>query len=118
MLRNDEDGLVLKVTAGAAVDTVKVLGGQGSSNPFKQVKIGGLDFAFKYGSRVLELPFDIKLNDFIAERYAGVDPDEVDRYLTVIEGRARSGRTGARWAMKPSIEPRLRWSCRTSDATC
>lgn len=73
LLRNDEDGLVLKVTAGAAVDTVKVLGGQGSSNPFKQVKIGGLDFAFKYGSRILELPFDIKLNDFIAERYPGTE---------------------------------------------
>jgi hypothetical protein len=43
------------------------------NNPFKQIEVGGLDFAFKYGSKLLELPFDIKLNDFIAERYPGTE---------------------------------------------
>ena len=32
-----------------------------------------MDFAFKYGSKVIELPFNIKLNDFIAERYPGTE---------------------------------------------
>ncbi|MDA8572307.1 cytochrome c biogenesis protein CcsA [Flavobacteriaceae bacterium] len=73
LLKGDEDGIALKVSANGATKTVKLLGGQGMSNPFKQVNVGGLDFAFKYGSKILELPFDIKLNDFIADRYPGTE---------------------------------------------
>ncbi len=73
LLKGDEDGVVLKVTANNDSKIVKLLGGQGINNPFKQVQVGGLDFAFKYGSQLLELPFDIKLNDFIAERYPGTE---------------------------------------------
>jgi len=73
LLKGDEDGIALKVTSNGETKTVKLLGGQGVNNPFKQITVGGLDFAFKYGSKTLELPFDIKLNDFIAERYPGTD---------------------------------------------
>ena len=73
LLRNDEDGIALKITANNETKTVKLLGGKGSNNAFKQANVGGLDFAFKYGSRVLQLPFSIKLNDFIAERYPGTE---------------------------------------------
>ena len=73
LLKGDEDGITLKVTTNGETNTVKLLGGQGISNPFKQITVGGLDFAFKYGSKTLELPFDIKLNDFIAERYPGTE---------------------------------------------
>jgi cytochrome c-type biogenesis protein CcsB len=73
LLKGDEDGIALKVTTNGETKTVKLLGGQGISNPFKQITVGGLDFAFKYGSKTLELPFDIKLNDFIAERYPGTE---------------------------------------------
>ncbi|MBD0831696.1 cytochrome c biogenesis protein CcsA [Aestuariibaculum sediminum] len=73
ILKNDEDGVVLKVTTGGETQRVGLLGGKGMNNAFKQIKIGGLDFAFKYGSKVLELPFSIKLNDFEAERYPGTD---------------------------------------------
>ena len=71
LLSNDEDGIALKVTANNETKIVKLLGGVGRSNPFKQVEIGGLKFAFKYGPKILELPFSIKLNDFVAERYPG-----------------------------------------------
>ncbi|MFV0541782.1 MAG: cytochrome c biogenesis protein CcsA [Aestuariibaculum sp.] len=73
ILKNSEDGAIFKVTTGGETQRVGVLGGQGMNNAFKQVKIGGLDFAFKYGSKVLELPFSIKLNDFEAERYPGTE---------------------------------------------
>ncbi len=73
LLKNDEDGIALKVTTNNETQIVKLLGGKGTNNAFKQVKIGGLDFAFKYGSKVLELPFSIKLNDFIADRYPGTE---------------------------------------------
>ncbi|MCK0109413.1 cytochrome c biogenesis protein CcsA [Flavobacteriaceae bacterium S0825] len=73
ILRNDEDGLVLKVTANNETQTVKLLGGKGTNNAFKQVTIGGLDFALKYGSKAIELPFSVKLNDFIAKRFPGTE---------------------------------------------
>ncbi len=71
ILKNDEDGVVLKVTTGGETKTVGLLGGAGMNSAFKQIKIGGLDFAFKYGSKVLELPFNIKLNDFEADKFPG-----------------------------------------------
>lgn len=73
ILKNDSDGVVLKVTANNETKTVGLLGGKGTNSAFKQIKVGGLDFAFKYGSKVLELPFQIKLNDFEAERYPGTE---------------------------------------------
>ncbi|MBU2940582.1 cytochrome c biogenesis protein CcsA [Lacinutrix sp. C3R15] len=73
MFKGDEDGIVLKVTANGETKRVGLLGGPYKNNAFKQVKIGGLDFAFRYGAKVLELPFNIKLNDFIAERYPGTE---------------------------------------------
>ena len=71
LLRNDEDGITLKVTANNESKIIKLLGGEGRSNPFKQIEVGGLKFSFKYGPKILELPFSIKLNDFVAERYPG-----------------------------------------------
>ena len=71
LLKNDEDGIKLKVTTGGETKTVGLIGGKGVNNAFKQITVGGLDFAFKYGSKVLELPFNIKLNDFEATRYPG-----------------------------------------------
>ncbi|MCF6296343.1 MAG: cytochrome c biogenesis protein ResB, partial [Flavobacteriaceae bacterium] len=71
ILRNDEDGIALRVTVNNDSKIIKLLGGIGRSNPFKQIEVGGLTFSFKYGPKVLELPFSIKLNDFVAERYPG-----------------------------------------------
>ncbi|WP_298343908.1 cytochrome c biogenesis protein CcsA [uncultured Algibacter sp.] len=73
LLKNDEDGVVLNVTTNGETQRVGLLGGKGTNSNFKIVKIGGLDFAFKYGSKVLELPFSLKLNDFEAERYPGTE---------------------------------------------
>ncbi len=73
ILRGDEDGVVMSVTVDGETRKVNLLGGPGMNNPFEQIKVGGLDIAMKYGSKVLELPFSIKLNDFIAERYPGTE---------------------------------------------
>ncbi|WP_299551111.1 cytochrome c biogenesis protein CcsA [Seonamhaeicola sp.] len=69
--KNDEDGIVLKVTANGETKRVALFGGQGMTRPHKQISIGGLDFGFQYGSKVLELPFSIKLNDFQADKFPG-----------------------------------------------
>ncbi|SDS16145.1 cytochrome c-type biogenesis protein CcsB [Formosa sp. Hel1_31_208] len=73
LLRSREDGLVVDVTANGETKTVNLLGGQYVNGRFEQVKVGGLDVAVKYGSIVKQLPFSIKLNDFIAERYPGTE---------------------------------------------
>ena len=73
ILKGDEDGLIMKVTSNGDNKTVGLLGGKGTNSPFKQIQVGGLDIALKYGSKVLELPFEVKLNDFIAEKYPGTE---------------------------------------------
>ena len=73
LLRSREDGVVVDVTANGETKTVNLLGGQYVNGRFEQVNVGGLDVAVKYGSVVRELPFSIKLNDFIAERYPGTE---------------------------------------------
>jgi hypothetical protein len=37
------------------------------------VKIGKLDYTFTYGNKVYTLPFSVKLNDFIAQKYPGTE---------------------------------------------
>ncbi len=71
--KNDPDGILLKVSANGQTKLVSLLGGPGFNNAFKQLKLGDLNFAFKYGPKVLELPFSLKLNDFVAERYPGTE---------------------------------------------
>ena len=88
LLKGDEDGIALKVTAnGSTTKTVKLMGGKGSNNPFKEIEVGGLEFNFKYGSKLLELPFEVKLNDFIAERYPGTEKSyaSFESKVTVLE---------------------------------
>ncbi len=73
ILKSDEDGIVLKVTANGETSHIGILGGKGTNNAFKQIEVGGLKFAFRYGSKIMELPFSIKLNDFVADRYPGTE---------------------------------------------
>ena len=73
LLKNDEDGLVLNVTANNETKKVQLLGGKGTNNAYETVEVGGLSVDVKYGAKVLELPFSIKLNDFEAEKYPGTE---------------------------------------------
>ena len=73
ILKNDEDGIVLNITANGDSKKVNLLGGKGSYNGFVDVTVGGLDISLQYGSRIEELPFKVKLNDFIAEKYPGTE---------------------------------------------
>ena len=69
----DPDGLVLSVTANGDTKKVGVLGGPGNYTALKEFKVGGLEIALQYGPKLLKLPFEIKLNDFIAEKYPGTE---------------------------------------------
>lgn len=67
------DALVVSISANGETVEKKLLGGPGTSEFSEKVSVGGLDFSLAYGSKVYELPFQIKLNDFIAEKYPGTE---------------------------------------------
>lgn len=67
------DAIVLEISSNGETVQQKVLGGKGSGNYSDTVKVGGLDFSIRYASKVYDLPFSIKLNDFIAEKYPGTE---------------------------------------------
>lgn len=71
--KNDQklDLLVLTVTVENQSKQVKLLGGKYNSKGSKQLSVGGLNFRMLYGSKILQAPFQIKLNDFQLEKYPG-----------------------------------------------
>jgi len=71
--KNQIDALIVNVTTNNETKKFKLLGAKGVVNEFKQYKIGGLEVALLYGSEELELPFSIKLKDFIATKYPGTE---------------------------------------------
>jgi cytochrome c-type biogenesis protein CcsB len=71
--KGNNDALVLKLTAEGQEKTVTLIGTKGRAGESKSVKIGKLDYTFFYGNKVYTLPFSIKLNDFIAQKYPGTE---------------------------------------------
>ncbi len=69
----DLSGLWMSVLTGGDKRQVLVMGGQGSQAFTDAYRMGDLSFRFRYGSKVRELPFEIRLNDFIAEKYPGTE---------------------------------------------
>lgn len=71
--KGQQDALIFDVTTNGETKEVKLLGGKGYANDMKKISLGGLDMYFNYGSKRLELPFALKLNDFIAEKQPGTE---------------------------------------------
>ena len=68
-----QDALRLEIKTQDQTKLITVFGGKGLTNDPKKIAVGNLEFYVKYGSKSLELPFKIKLKDFIAERYPGTE---------------------------------------------
>ncbi|WP_198519432.1 cytochrome c biogenesis protein CcsA [Cellulophaga sp. RHA19] len=71
--KNMADALILDVTVNGKTVRKKLLGSKGMLQFADPFKIGDLEFRMAYGSKMYELPFAIKLNDFIAEKYPGTE---------------------------------------------
>ena len=71
--KSHEDAITVKVMAEGKQQTITVLGSKGKVGEAKTVKIGKIDYTFFYGSKAYVLPFKIKLNDFIAQKYPGTE---------------------------------------------
>jgi len=84
-----QDALVVEISAQGETVQKKLLGGKGSTNFSDKFTVGGLNFTIRYGSKVYELPFSIKLNDFIAEKYPGTEKGYASfmSKITVEDGR-------------------------------
>lgn len=65
--------LTVTVRSGNEEKEVTLIGGRGRIGVPQSFKLGGLEYTLLYGSKVYELPFAIKLNDFIAEKYPGTE---------------------------------------------
>ncbi|WP_395051697.1 cytochrome c biogenesis protein CcsA, partial [Flavobacterium sp.] len=71
--KGNNDALVIKLSAEGQEKSVTLIGTKGRTGEPKSVKIGKLDYTFTYGNKVYTLPFSIKLNDFIAQKYPGTE---------------------------------------------
>ncbi len=67
------DALTIKLTAEGQEKSITLLGSKGTVGQSQTVKIGKIDYTFFYGTKVHTLPFSIKLNDFIAQKYPGTE---------------------------------------------
>lgn len=65
------DGLILTVASDTIQREVVVLGKKRKIGERTTAEINGLTYTFTYGSKVHKLPFQLQLDDFIAERYPG-----------------------------------------------
>ena len=68
-----EDVLIVNVNYNGETKEVSLMGGKGFVNNPKKITINDLDFYLSYGSDEVEIPFSIRLNDFIAEKYPGTE---------------------------------------------
>lgn len=70
---NDPDGIFVQVTANGETEKVGLLGGKGFQMDMKKLNVGGYEVYMNYGSIDIELPFALKLNDFIATKHPGTE---------------------------------------------
>ena len=68
-----QDALYVNIDYNGTTRNIPLLGGRGFVNNPKKVTIDDLDFYLSYGSDEVQIPFNIKLNDFIAEKYPGTE---------------------------------------------
>ena len=86
--KNQADALFVNVTAQGQTETVGLLGGKGFNTDMKTIEVGDLSIHLAYGSKPVELPFAITLNDFIAEKYPGTEKvySSYESEITVVDG--------------------------------
>ncbi|AYN03637.1 cytochrome c biogenesis protein CcsA [Flavobacterium sp. 140616W15] len=85
--KTHEDALTVTLKAEGQEKEVTLLGSKGKIGDFKTVKIGKIDYTFFYGSKAYILPFKVKLNDFIAQKYPGTEKSysSFESKVTVID---------------------------------
>ena len=65
------DIIVLDVATESETKRVELVGGKFNNNNAEEFSVDNLNFRMWYGSKILETPFSVKLNDFQLEKYPG-----------------------------------------------
>ncbi|CAM1341460.1 cytochrome c biogenesis protein CcsA [Tenacibaculum amylolyticum] len=65
------DTAIFDISSGDETKRVEFIGGQFNTNGQKEFSINGLNFRGWYGAKLLQTPFEVKLNDFQLEKYPG-----------------------------------------------
>ena len=71
--KNGDDAITLLIKTDGKEQEVTLVGSKGKQGEPKVFKLGKLEFTLIYGSKVYTLPFSLKLNDFIAQKYPGTE---------------------------------------------
>ncbi len=80
------DALFLDLTSGNASEQILLLGAKNTLTAPRKIKLNGLNFTIKYGSKEIKLPFAVKLRDFQLERYPGSNsPSSFASEITLID---------------------------------
>ena len=93
--KEHSDALIVTLEANGKTEELTLVGSKGSIGEPHSVTIDGLDYTVFFGSKVYELPFAIKLNDFIAAKYPGTEKSysSFESQVTVIdEGKSFDAR--------------------------
>lgn len=78
--------VTVKVTQGALSTQVVLRGGKGMMPNKNLFQLGNLNYELAYGSRLIELPFYVYLDDFELLRYPGTDnPSSYSSRVTVVD---------------------------------
>jgi cytochrome c-type biogenesis protein CcsB len=87
--KEHDDALTLNLKVGNETKEVTLVGAKGRAGEPMSVKLGSLEFTLFFGSKVYELPFSIKLNDFIADKYPGTEKSysAFESKVTVVDGK-------------------------------
>ena len=85
--KNGDDAITLVIKSDGKEQEVTLVGSKGKQGEPKVVKIGNLEFTLSFGSKVYTLPFSLKLNDFIGEKYPGTEKSysSFESKVTVID---------------------------------
>ncbi len=65
------DSVIFDITCNGETKQVEFIGGQFNTSNKKDLTIGGLNIRAWYGAKLLQTPFNVKLNDFQLEKYPG-----------------------------------------------
>ncbi len=78
--------LTLKISSGNESKIVHLFGKKGSVGQKQFITLNGMKLALRYGSIPITLPFALKLNDFIIDRYPGsMAPSSYSSKVVVID---------------------------------
>jgi len=82
------DAVILNISLNGESREITIFGDNGELGLSKAIKIGDVLISINYGSIITKLPFSIKLNDFILDRYAGSNsPSSYKSIVTLKDDR-------------------------------